>query len=106
MITEPRRGPAVCLCVPTRVYLCGFIPRNRRRSLVFQECERETLCLSEFILYSEHRAEGCFCIFHSGESFLMKCGGEGCSEEVFDGRSWRDELEFISHAIPHPLTNR
>lgn len=37
------------------------------------------------------------------DSFLMKCGGEGCFEEVFDGRAWREELGFISHAIPHPL---
>ena len=41
----------------------------------------ETLFFVEFILYLEHRAEGS----HSEDSFLMKCGGEGCLEEVFDG---------------------
>lgn len=63
--------------------------------------------LTEFILYSERRAEegAGAVLFHSEDSFLMKCGGEGCLEEVFDGRSWREELGFISHAMPHPLKN-
>lgn len=40
------------------------------------------------------------------ELWLSSNGGEGCLEEVFDGGALREELGFISHAIPHTLKNR
>lgn len=101
-MTEPRCGGVDCVCVrvcvPTCVYLCGFnLPRPRFPRVSVTYCFYEAASSSallffflEFILCLEHRAA----VFSTVkiDFFLMKCGGEGCFEEVFDGRAWREEL--------------
>lgn len=92
------RWLCVCVCVPTCVYLCGFnLPRPRFPRVSVTYCFYEAASSSallffflEFILCLEHRAA----VFSTVkiDFFLMKCGGEGCFEEVFDGRAWREEL--------------
>lgn len=95
-MTEPRRG-GVCVCVcetvcvPTCVYLCGFnLPQPCFPRVSVTYCFHEAVSSSEmsffleFILCLEHRAA----VFSTVKIvFLMKCGGEGCFEEVFDGRA-------------------
>lgn len=58
-----------------------------------------------FVLYLENQAEGTGAVFVF-HSCLIKCGDNGCLEEVFDGRFRREDFGFISHAIPQPLENR
>ena len=88
----------LCVCVFLHVFICvGLIFLDP----VFHEWVWHTVftrqlpprrCCFLFGIYFMFGASSC-CIFHSEDSiFLMKCGGEGCFEEVFDGRAWREEL--------------
>lgn len=110
VITEPRRGHGVFVFI--RV---GFILLNVDGDVwpslvepVLHECECDVLFL---LLRRECRLFWNFYIFVASSRrscwfstvFKIKWGGEGCFEEVFDGRVWREELGFISHAMPHPL---
>lgn len=110
VITEPRRGHGVFVFI--RV---GFILLNVDGDVwpslvepVLHECECDVLFL---LLRRECRLFWNFYIFVASSRrscwfstvFKIKWGGEGCFEEVFDGRAWREELGFISHAMPHPL---
>lgn len=102
-MTEPRCGGVDCVCVCVCVFLHVFIcvglifldPVFHEwvwRTVFTRQLPPRRCCFSfwKFILCLEHRAA----VFSTVkiDFFLMKCGGEGCFEEVFDGRAWREEL--------------
>lgn len=104
----------VCVCVYVNLFICVFILPNCWQSglgSLFSTSECVWLFLWQDFLWNlfikgalsrRHGSSFSFC--QNSFFFLMKrhsCGGERCLEEVFEGRAWRTELGFISHATPH-----
>lgn len=81
-----------CVCVFLHVFICvDLIPCGCWREC-FQSCFPRvrawvTVFNGIYFIFGASSGRHRSCIFHSEDRFLMKCGGEGCLEEVFDGRS-------------------
>lgn len=80
----------VCVYIPPCVHLYEWVWHT-----VFNNAA-SSLEMFSFSFWNLHD------IWSIMEKAQMKRGSEGCFEEVFDGRAWREELAFISHTMPHP----